>query len=124
MAANAGGLCCLKYGVTRDYVLGLRAVVGGPVAYGEAVRLGRRTIRGRRGPGTHAARGADRPGDPAFTAHHGHRAAVGSVDDGSGFPRPGTTFSAAGLTTVHIDRDRDLGDYWEPNIWIIHPAPG
>ena len=30
VATNAGGLCCLKYGVTRDYVLGLRAVVGGP----------------------------------------------------------------------------------------------
>jgi hypothetical protein len=28
----------------------------------------------------------------------------------------------AGLTTVHMDRDRDLGDYWEPNIWIIHPS--
>jgi hypothetical protein len=27
----------------------------------------------------------------------------------------------AGLSTVHIDRDRDLGEYWEPNIWIIHP---
>ena len=40
VATNAGGLCCLKYGVTRDYILGLRAVVGGPVAYGEAVRLG------------------------------------------------------------------------------------
>src|ERR1700691_4578898 len=26
VATNAGGLCCLKYGVTRDYVLGLRAV--------------------------------------------------------------------------------------------------
>src|SRR6202167_1004703 len=46
VATNAGGLCCLKYGVTRDYVLGLRAVVGGPVAYGEAVRLGRRTAKG------------------------------------------------------------------------------
>ena len=23
--------------------------------------------------------------------------------------------------TVHIDRDHDLGEYWEPNIWIIHP---
>src|SRR5262245_12056023 len=30
VATNAGGLCCLKYGVTRDYVLGLRAVMGGP----------------------------------------------------------------------------------------------
>jgi glycolate oxidase len=46
VATNAGGLCCLKYGVTRDWVLGLRAVVGGPVAYGGAVRLGRRTTKG------------------------------------------------------------------------------
>ncbi|HEX4257200.1 MAG TPA: FAD-linked oxidase C-terminal domain-containing protein [Streptosporangiaceae bacterium] len=46
VATNAGGLCCLKYGVTRDYVLGLRAVVGGPVTYGDAVRLGRRTTKG------------------------------------------------------------------------------
>src|SRR6202046_14373 len=54
VATNAGGLCCLKYGVTRDYVLGLRAVVGavpgdGAVAgtrYGDVVRLGRRTSKG------------------------------------------------------------------------------
>ena len=61
VATNAGGLCCLKYGVTRDYVLGLRAVVGGTlvdgtvagstvaagaVRYGDAVRLGRRTTKG------------------------------------------------------------------------------
>jgi glycolate oxidase len=46
VATNAGGLCCLKYGVTRDYVLGLRAVVGGPVTYGDVVRLGRRTTKG------------------------------------------------------------------------------
>jgi glycolate oxidase len=46
VATNAGGLCCLKYGVTRDYVLGLRVVAGGPVGYGEAVRLGRRTTKG------------------------------------------------------------------------------
>ncbi|MGH3068425.1 MAG: FAD-binding oxidoreductase [Streptosporangiaceae bacterium] len=46
VATNAGGLCCLKYGVTRDYVLGLRAVAGGAVAYGDVVRLGRRTTKG------------------------------------------------------------------------------
>jgi glycolate oxidase len=46
VATNAGGLCCLKYGVTRDYVLGLRAVVGGPAGYGTAVKLGRRTSKG------------------------------------------------------------------------------
>ncbi len=46
VATNAGGLCCLKYGVTRDFVLGLRVVVGGPAGYGTAVRLGRRTTKG------------------------------------------------------------------------------
>src|SRR6478752_4327279 len=46
VATNAGGLCCLKYGVTRDYVLGMRAVVGGPAGYGSVVRLGRHTAKG------------------------------------------------------------------------------
>ncbi|MET9626791.1 FAD-linked oxidase C-terminal domain-containing protein [Lentzea sp. NPDC006480] len=46
VATNAGGLCCLKYGVTRDYVLGLEVVMGGPVSYGTAVKLGRRTNKG------------------------------------------------------------------------------
>jgi glycolate oxidase len=41
-ATNAGGLCCVKYGVTRDYVLGLEVVVGA----GDVVRLGRRTAKG------------------------------------------------------------------------------
>src|SRR5271156_6343457 len=34
VATNAGGLCCLKYGVTRDYVLGLRVVTGVGAAVG------------------------------------------------------------------------------------------
>ena len=38
------------------------------------------------------------------------------------FPETGDYVFPAGLTTVHIGRDRDLGDYWEPNIWIIHPS--
>jgi glycolate oxidase len=42
VATNAGGLCCVKYGVTRDYVLGMQAVMG----RGEVVRLGRRTAKG------------------------------------------------------------------------------
>ena len=57
VATNAGGLCCLKYGVTRDYVLGLRVVTGvgaaggavgggGAAGYGDAVRLGRRSTKG------------------------------------------------------------------------------
>jgi glycolate oxidase len=35
-ATNAGGLCCVKYGVTRDYVLGLEVVL----ADGTALALG------------------------------------------------------------------------------------
>jgi glycolate oxidase len=46
VSTNAGGLCCLKYGVTRDYVLGLRAVMGGASGYGTPVWLGRRTNKG------------------------------------------------------------------------------
>ena len=42
VATNAGGLCCVKYGVTRDYVLALEAVT----ASGEVVRVGRRTAKG------------------------------------------------------------------------------
>nr|WP_237691241.1 FAD-linked oxidase C-terminal domain-containing protein [Streptomyces sp. SID7834] len=41
-ATNAGGMCCVKYGVTRDYVLGLEAVNG----LGEIVRMGRQTAKG------------------------------------------------------------------------------
>ncbi|WP_162563799.1 FAD-binding oxidoreductase, partial [Mycolicibacterium mucogenicum] len=36
VATNAGGLCCVKYGVTTDYILGLQVVL----ADGTAVRLG------------------------------------------------------------------------------------
>jgi glycolate dehydrogenase FAD-linked subunit len=42
VATNAGGICCVKYGVTRDYVLALEMVTG----TGELVRLGRHTAKG------------------------------------------------------------------------------
>jgi len=42
VATNAGGICCVKYGVTRDYVLGVEVVTGA----GELVRLGRQTAKG------------------------------------------------------------------------------
>ncbi|RZT84561.1 glycolate oxidase [Pseudonocardia sediminis] len=42
VATNAGGLCCVKYGVTRDYVLALEVVT----ASGEVLRVGRRTAKG------------------------------------------------------------------------------
>jgi glycolate oxidase len=42
LATNAGGLRCVKYGVTRDAVLGLEVVLAG----GRVLRTGRRTIKG------------------------------------------------------------------------------
>ena len=45
IATNAGGPRCLKYGVTRDYVLGLEVVL----ADGTAVKLGSRTHKNKTG---------------------------------------------------------------------------
>ncbi len=42
IATNAGGLCCVKYGVTRDSVLGLEVVL----ASGEILRCGSPTLKG------------------------------------------------------------------------------
>ncbi|WP_131765690.1 FAD-binding oxidoreductase [Candidatus Protofrankia californiensis] len=42
IATNAGGLCCVKYGSTRDAVLGLEVVL----ADGRVTRIGRRGIKG------------------------------------------------------------------------------
>ncbi|MFF5985643.1 FAD-binding oxidoreductase [Prauserella flavalba] len=42
LATNAGGLCCVKYGVTADSVLGLEVVL----ADGSLLRTGRRTVKG------------------------------------------------------------------------------
>ncbi|HKS43615.1 MAG TPA: FAD-linked oxidase C-terminal domain-containing protein [Amycolatopsis sp.] len=42
VATNAGGLCCVKYGVTSDFVRGLEVVL----ADGRVLRAGRRTAKG------------------------------------------------------------------------------
>ncbi len=42
VATNAGGICCVKYGVTGDYVLALELVTG----TGEIARIGHRTAKG------------------------------------------------------------------------------
>ena len=42
VATNAGGLCCVKYGVTRDYVRSLKVVL----ADGRVTTLGRHTAKG------------------------------------------------------------------------------
>jgi glycolate oxidase len=45
IVTNAGGPRCLKYGVTRDYVLGIEVVLAG----GDIVRLGSRTHKNKSG---------------------------------------------------------------------------
>lgn len=42
IATNAGGLCCVKYGVTRDHVLELEVVL----ADGSIIRTGHRSVKG------------------------------------------------------------------------------
>src|SRR4029079_2498398 len=42
VGTNAGGVCCVKYGVTKDYVLALEVVTG----TAELVRVGRQTAKG------------------------------------------------------------------------------
>ena len=42
LSTNSGGLCCVKYGVTTDYVMGLEVVL----ADGRVLRTGRRTVKG------------------------------------------------------------------------------
>ncbi|HEY6793172.1 MAG TPA: FAD-linked oxidase C-terminal domain-containing protein [Kineosporiaceae bacterium] len=46
VATNAGGLCCVRYGVTKDYVLALEVVTG----TGAVIRLGHRTAKRSVGP--------------------------------------------------------------------------
>lgn len=42
LSTNSGGLCCVKYGVTADYVLALEVVL----ASGEVLRTGHTTVKG------------------------------------------------------------------------------
>ena len=71
IATNAGGLCCVKYGVTTDYVLGLQVVL----ADGTAVRLGGPRLKDVAGlsltklfVGSEGTLGVDHRGDAAAAA--------------------------------------------------------
>ncbi len=41
---------------------------------------------------------------------------------GMPFPATGTYVIPDGLATLEIDRLRDIGCYWEPNVWMQHPV--
>ena len=36
------------------------------------------------------------------------------------FPETGDYVFPAGLAPLHVDTDKDLGEYWEPNVWLLH----
>lgn len=36
------------------------------------------------------------------------------------FPETGRYVFPRGLAPLDVDRDRDLGTYWEPNVWMMH----
>ena len=36
-------------------------------------------------------------------------------------PESGTYVFPHGLAPLTVDRDADVGTYWEPNVWMIHP---
>ena len=36
------------------------------------------------------------------------------------FPESGDYVFPAGLAPLHIDREREVGEYWEPNVWLVH----
>jgi hypothetical protein len=40
---------------------------------------------------------------------------------GLAFPESGSYVFPHGLAPVAVDREADIGTYWEPNVWLIHP---
>ena len=43
---------------------------------------------------------------------------------GLDLPASGTYVFPEGLAPLAVDLDADLGAYWEPNVWMIHPEVG
>jgi hypothetical protein len=49
-------------------------------------------------------------------------ASVGDWEErvGMSFPETGEYVFPGGLATLAVDRERDIGRYWEPNVWMRH----
>jgi hypothetical protein len=43
---------------------------------------------------------------------------------GMRFPDDGLYTFPRGLAPLAIERDRGVGSYWEPNVWIVHAIKG
>jgi hypothetical protein len=41
---------------------------------------------------------------------------------GMAFPESGDYVFPRGLALLEVDREADLGSYWEPNVWVRHPV--
>jgi GNAT superfamily N-acetyltransferase len=41
---------------------------------------------------------------------------------GMDFPETGEYVFPRGLALLDVDREVDLGTYWEPNVWVVHPV--
>ena len=42
---------------------------------------------------------------------------------GMAFPETGTYVFPQGLAPLEVDREADVGRYWEPNVWVLHRVP-
>jgi hypothetical protein len=40
---------------------------------------------------------------------------------GLALPESGAYVFSRGLAPVTVDRAADVGSYWQPNVWMIHP---
>ena len=140
LSTNSGGLCCVKYGVTTDYVLGLEVVL----ADGRVLRTGRRHREGRgrlrprpavRGLGGHPRRhhrGHPRaaPG-PAAAGHAGrdlrHHRADRPGRGAGGHGRPGAQPARGHGQHLHLRRRRPAPRRPRPrartHCWSRSPTP-
>lgn len=69
-------------------------------------------------------------GTPASGRDHGAGTAALLADHGPiaeweawtrlRFPESGEYVFPAGLATLDVDTERDVGEYWEPNVWLVH----
>lgn len=71
----------------------------------------------------------ERLGARVSTPLPGSMRITGTVADWEGWtglalPESGDYVFPDVLDVLHVDRDRDRGEYREPDVWMVHPALG